>query len=460
LGFAERWLATRPDLSEESAEPGKVMHILFLSHYFPPEANAPATRTFDHCRRWVAAGHQVTLITCAPNCPSGVVFEGYRNAWLQRETVDGIRVLRVWTYLSPNKGFLKRITNYVSYLVAATLCAMTVRGVDVIVATTPQFFCGWAGVLCSWLLRCPLVLEVRDIWPESIVTVGAIKNPRMRRLLEWLEIKMYAAARRIVTVGDGYRSRLLDRGVPEEKIAVVPNGVDTRQFVPPPHFSALALESNDERKFVCAYIGTVGMAHGLEVVLRAAEKLKQAGRTNVEFQIVGDGAERQELETEAKSLALDNIVFTGLIPKSRMPEMIAAADACLVHLKKAELFETVIPSKIFEIMAMNVPIVMGVPGQAQQIVVEPGAGLAMTPEDEDSLIAAIDAISANADAYRNGRRYVARHFDRNVLADRMLDELTRLVHGTASIDVPAPNIVRFPAASKVSDPADQERIAA
>jgi colanic acid biosynthesis glycosyl transferase WcaI len=436
------------------------MHILFLSHYFPPEVNAPATRTFDHCRRWVAAGHRVTLITCTPNCPSGVVFEGYRNAWLQRETVDGIRVLRVWTYLSPNKGFLKRITNYVSYLVSATLCAMTVRRVDVIVATTPQFFCGWAGVVCSWLLRRPLVLEVRDIWPESIVTVGAIKNRRIRRLLEWLEIKMYAAARRIVTVGDGYRSRLLDRGVPEERIAVVPNGVDTRQFVPAPHFPPPVFRANEGRKFVCAYIGTVGMAHGLDVVLRAAEKLRDADRTNVEFRIVGDGAERQELEHEARSRRLDSVVFTGLVPKSRMPETIAAADACLVHLKQAELFETVIPSKIFEIMAMNVPIVIGVPGQAQEIVVAPRAGLAMTPEDEDSLIAAIDAIAANRDAYCNGRQFVASRFDRNVLADRMLDELTRLVEGSASIEVPAPSTIPFPGSRTEPKVVEGERIAA
>ncbi len=208
------------------------MHILFLSHYFPPEVNAPATRTYEHCRRWVAAGHRVTVITCAPNCPSGVVFDGYRNAWLRTETINGIHVLRVWTYLSPNKGFLRRIANYLSYLISATLCAMNVRGVDVIVATSPQFFCGWAGVLCGWLRRRPFLLEVRDIWPESIVTVGAIKARPARHMLECLERRMYAAARRIVTVGDGYRARLLDRGVPPDKIALIPNGVDTTQFVP------------------------------------------------------------------------------------------------------------------------------------------------------------------------------------------------------------------------------------
>jgi len=436
------------------------MHILFLSHYFPPEVNAPATRTYEHCRRWVKAGHRVTVITCTPNCPSGVVFEGYQNRWLQKETVDGIQVVRVWTYLSPNKGFLKRIANYLSYLLSASLCAVTVRGVDVIVATTPQFFCGWAGVICGCLRRRPFLLEVRDIWPESIVTVGAIKSARIRRVLEWLELRMYAAAQRIVTVGNGYRDRLLDRGVPAEKIAVVPNGVDTTQFVPRPHFSASRNRVTGDGRFVCTYVGTVGMAHGLDVVLRAAQKLKSAGRCNVEFRIVGDGADRGALQNEAKSRRLDNVVFTGLVPKARMPEVIADSDACLVHLKKAELFETVIPSKIFEIMAMNVPIIMGVRGQAQEIVLSPSAGVAMTPEDEDSLIAGIDAIGADRAAFRQGRRYVAEHFDRDVLAARMLDELTALVGDSAAIDSETPHTVPFPVRHVPSRASESDRIAA
>ncbi|HUE13725.1 MAG TPA: glycosyltransferase family 4 protein [Planctomycetaceae bacterium] len=435
------------------------MHILFLSHYFPPEVNAPATRTYEHCRRWVAAGHRVTVITCAPNCPTGVVFDGYRNAWRRKETVDGIRVLRVWTYIAPNKGFLKRIANFLSYLVSATLCAMTVRGVDVIVATSPQFFCGWAGVLCGWLRRRPFVLEVRDIWPESIVTVGAIKSRPARRILEWLEHWMYAAARRIVTVGDGYRARLLERGVPPDKIAVIPNGVDTTQFVPRP--PSVRLRTHEERKFVCAYVGTVGMAHGLDVVLRAAQKLKRAGRSDVVFWIVGDGAERSRLQSEAQSRRLDSVRFVGLVPKTRMPETIAACDACLVHLKEAELFETVIPSKIFEIMAMSVPIIMGVRGQAREIVLAAGGGLPMTPEDEDSLIAGIDAIETNREAYCRGRRYVAEHFDRNFLARRMLDELTALAGRSAEIHPAILSESTLPVSPATLSPAQStDRIAA
>jgi glycosyltransferase involved in cell wall biosynthesis len=427
------------------------LHILFLSHYFPPEVNAPATRTYEHCRRWVAAGHRVTVITCAPNCPTGVVAAGYKNALLSREWVDGIRVLRVWTWLSPNKGFLGRTINYLSYMLCATICALGVRKVDAIVATSPQFFCGWAGVLCRWLLRRPLLLEIRDIWPESIVTVGAMKRSPVMRVLEVLERWMYATARQIVTVGDGYRDQLIRRGAPEEKIAVVPNGVDVSQFVPQPRSRPLRARWRGEGRFVCAYIGTVGMAHGLDVIVRAARKLKQAGGDDVVFWIVGDGAERGRLESECRAEGLDQVVFTGLVPKSQIAEVIASCDACLVHLRKTELFETVIPSKIFEIMAMNVPIVMGVRGQAQRIVLTGQAGVAMTPEDEESLLAAIETVARDRASFSRGRDYVARHFDRDVLAHRLLDELVAITTPTpATIPFPAP-VLAEPATAATGD---------
>jgi colanic acid biosynthesis glycosyl transferase WcaI len=440
------------------------MHVLFLSHYFPPEVNAPATRTYEHCRRWVAAGHRVTVITCAPNCPTGVVAAGYKNSWLSREWVDGIRVLRVWTWLSPNKGFLGRTINYLSYMLCATLCAMWVRKVDAIVATSPQFFCGWAGVFGRWILRRPLLLEIRDIWPESIVTVGAMKRSPVMRVLEVLERRMYITAKQIVTVGDGYRDQLIRRGVPEEKIAVVPNGVDVSQFVPEQPARQVRSQWRGDGRFVCAYIGTVGMAHGLEVIVRAARKLKEAGRDDVVFWIVGDGAERSRLENVCHAEALDHVVFTGLVPKSKIAEVIASCDACLVHLRKTELFETVIPSKIFEIMAMNVPIVMGVNGQAQRIVLSGRAGLAMTPEDEESLLAGIDMIARDRASYSHGRDYVARHYDRNVLAQRLLDELAAMIAPTpATIPFPVPVVGRpasIESAQTAAEAAPERRAAA
>ena len=408
------------------------MHILFLSHYFPPEVNAPATRTFEHARRWVEQGHQVTVITCAPNCPNGVVFEGYRNAWHAEELVDGIRVIRVWSYLTANKGFVKRILNFVSYLLTAVWAALWIRKVDVVVATSPQFFCGWAGVLCHWFRRWPFVLEIRDIWPESIVTVGAMRRSPVMRILEWLERRMYAAADHIVTVGNGYRDQLLERHVPAEKITVIPNGVDVSRLQPLPANKDLRKQWNAEGKFVCAYIGTVGMAHGLEVVLKSAEILHASGRNDVQFWIVGDGAERARLEQAANERNLTSITFTGMIAKSQIDDVIASCDACLVHLRGTELFGTVIPSKVFETMALNVPIIMGVRGQAQQIVLDGNGGVAMTPDDPQSLLEGIAEIRTNRSRYQQGRGYVARHYDRIVLADRMLATLRKF--GDQSFD--------------------------
>lgn len=405
------------------------MHILFLTHYFPPEVNAPASRTFEHGSRWVQAGHQVTVITCAPNCPTGAVFPGYCNAWRSEEVVAGMRVIRVWTYLSPNKGFAGRTLNFVSYLVTAVWCALWLRNINVVVATSPQFFCGWAGVLCHWLRRWPFVLEIRDIWPESIVAVGAMRRSRTMRLLEWLERRMYAAADHIVTVGDGYRDQLLDRGVPREKITIVPNGVDLERFQPQPVDQALRAKWGGVDRFVCAYVGTIGMAHGLDVVLKAAQTLKNANGLQVQFWIVGEGAERQRLEQQAREQRLDNVVFTGMVPKDQVDAVLASCDACLVHLRGTELFGTVIPSKVFEMLAMQVPIVMGVRGQACQIVLEAHGGVAMTPDDPHSLLDALAEIAAHREKYNCGRDYVGSNFDRSRLARRMLDALEAVARG-------------------------------
>jgi colanic acid biosynthesis glycosyl transferase WcaI len=399
------------------------MHILFLSHYFPPEVNAPAVRTYEHCKRWVAAGNKVTVITCAPNCPDGVIYKGYKNRWRHQETVDGIKVIRVWTYVAPNRGFIKRTVNYLSYMVSATLAALTVRRVDVIVATSPQFFCGWAGVLCKRLKRRPFVLEIRDIWPESIVTVGAMKKSMVIRALERLEKKMYCAADHIVTVGEGYKERICARGINPAKVSVVLNGVDVNEFKPIDSAKAVKKEFGSEGRFVCAYIGTIGMAHGLEVVLDAAERYLKEGKTDIMFWIVGDGAHREKLEKSAQKHHLTNVVFTGRLPRERMPEIIEACDACLVHLHGTELFSSVIPSKIFELLAMNVPIIMGVRGQALDIVLEAGAGVAMEPDSAESLAECIEIVRTKDCQAFQGREYAAKNFDRGVLAQKMLEIL-------------------------------------
>ncbi|GAB6165757.1 glycosyltransferase family 4 protein [Thermostilla marina] len=406
------------------------MHILFLTHYFPPEVNAPATRTYEHCVRWVKAGHRVTVITCNPNHPKGVIYPGYRNRLrAQRDVVDGIEVVRVWTLLAPNAGTVRRILNFLSYMVAAIIASFRIRKVDVVVATSPQFFCGWAGVWVSRLKRRPFVLEIRDIWPESIETVGAIRFRPILRFLEFLERRMYLAADHIVAVGEGYKQKILEKVPLDDRISVVTNGVDLDKFRPtPPDRELRARWNAADSTFVCAYVGTIGMAHGLEVVIEAADILRTRGDDRFVFWLVGDGARREELQRETERRGLtDRVLFTGSLPKEEMPRVIASADACLVHLRGTELFGTVIPSKIFEMMAMERPIIMGVRGEARRIVVdEAQAGVAMEPDSPESLIQCLERLATNPRSKLNGRDYLADHFDRNKLAHTYISTLLSL----------------------------------
>jgi glycosyltransferase involved in cell wall biosynthesis len=333
--------------------------------------------------------------------------------------VEGIRVVRVWTFMAANRGLFLRTLNYISYLKMAVVAGVFQRRVDIIVATSPQFFCGWAGVMVHWIRRWPFVLEVRDIWPESILAVGALKRSPAIKMLEKLERIMYRVPAHIIAVGEGYKKKIVEKGIPEPKVSVIINGVDMERFPEDVNGEQVRGQYGAQGKFVCSYAGTVGMAHGLEVVLEAAEKAAKS-LPDVVFWIIGDGAHKQELEKKAREKGLGNVVFTGLLPKEKMPVMMAASDACLVHLKGREFFQTVIPSKIFEFMAMKVPVVMGVRGEALEVVLKAGAGVEMRPDDPDSLLECIHQIRERGRGDFKGRDYVAEHFNRDKLARDML----------------------------------------
>ena len=422
------------------------MKILFFSHYFPPEGNAPASRTYEHCVRWAKAGHDVTVITCVPNVPNGVPYEGYRNRFRsQRETIDGINVIRVWTFLAPNSGFARRILNYLSYMVMAVMAGLFVKRPKIVIATSPQFFCGWAGVIVQFLRRLPFVLEIRDIWPESVTAVGAIKVGFVIRLFEWLEKKMYLSADHIVTVGKGYRDNVTSKVDVGDRISVIYNGVDGEQFSPQPVDAEFRRRYGMQDRFLCSYVGTIGMAHGLETVLNAAEILKEAGRDDIGFLLVGDGARREWLEQDAADRGLSDLVkFTGRLDKSEMPGVISSSDTLLVHLRQCDLFTTVIPSKIFETMAMQRPIIMGVRGESAEIVERAVAGIQMEPGNVDSLLNCLDRLSSDRELYEsltsNGRRFVLEEFSRDAFAADYLKVFTTLVpdeHDRSTVSVGA-----------------------
>jgi glycosyltransferase involved in cell wall biosynthesis len=405
------------------------VEIVFLTHYFPPEVNAPASRTHEHCREWVKRGHDVTVVTCTPNHPFGRVYDGYHNLLWQVENIEGIRVIRLWTFLAPNEGVWKRAANYASYMLVATLAAPFLPRPHVVISTSPQFFCGLAGYIVSRVHRAPWVLEIRDLWPDSIAAVGALHRGWAINLCERVEACAYRKADKIVTVTDSFRSHIRERGAAADKIVVVKNGVDLEQFGRPERDHGLARELGVEGRFTAAYFGTHGMAHGLDVVLRAAALLGNDPR--IVFLLVGDGAERRGLQAMQKELGLTNIVMLEQQSKERMPALWGLADVALVMLRKSDVFKMVIPSKIFEAMGAGRPIVLGVEGETRDIIERAGCGIPIEPENPEELAAAVHYLAGRPKLAREmgarGRAYVAREHDRRVLAARLADVLAELV---------------------------------
>ena len=393
------------------------MRILFLTDNFPPEVNAPATRTFDHCKEWVKKGTEVTVITCAPNFPIGKVYSGYKNTWHTEEKIEGIRVIRVWSYIVANKGFFFFFLDFVSYSITSFIAGLFVE-TDLIIATSPQFFTALSGRALAFWKHKPWIMEVRDLWPESIKTVGAMKDNLFIRYFEWQEKRCYKSAKSIIVVTDSFKEKLTARGINSRKIHVIKNGVDKTLFRPMKKDTVLIRELGLEGKTVIGYIGTHGMAHKLDFILRCANRLQDS---NYHFLLLGDGAERENLLRLKEELGCRNVTMLSSVPKSEVKRYISILDICLINLRKSELFKTVIPSKIFENAAMGIPILMGVEGEAKQIVESYNAGVCFEPENEDDFFSKL-RIFENKEKYssfKKGCLDLANDFDRKKLADKM-----------------------------------------
>ena len=403
------------------------MHILFLTDNFPPEVNAPASRTHEHCRLWVAAGHQVTVITCAPNFPKGHVFDGYRNAWRQEETMDGIRVIRVWSYITANEGFTRRVLDYMSFMATATWSSLDVRSVDVVVGTSPQFFTACAAYAVGTLKRRPWVFELRDMWPESIKAVGAMQDSTAIRWLEKLELFLYRKAARIVSVTQSFKRTLQARGIDGGKIDVVTNGVDISRFSPRAKDAALTSTLGFDGCFVAGYIGTHGMAHALDTLLDVAERLQALpeGR-DIRLLLLGDGARKAVLQADAQRRGLRNLVFVDTVSKDEVTRYWSLLDVSIIHLRRTALFTTVIPSKLFECMGMGIPVLHGVAGESAEIVQREGVGEVFEPENAPQLVERLLALKADTGRlqdYRNRCLAAAGRYDRAALGGQMLQVL-------------------------------------
>lgn len=425
-----------PHLAVEPASIARLVRLAYLSHYFPPESNAPAARVHELSRALVRAGHEVHVLTGQPNHPHGKIYPGYQAAEYRRERVDGIEVHRVPTLASASRGVLERGLGYMSLPTAqVALGAARLPPVELVLATSPQILTGVAGLALARLRRVPFVLEVRDLWPEGIVAVGALKPGHpLVRALERIERTLYRQAAGVVSVTDSFVDHFVARGVARERIAVVKNGIDAGLF--DPDVTAAPLR---ERLGIAAdallvlYCGTIGLPQDVGLLARAAAL---AGSDAPEFHVVvvGHGVGQPALVDEIARLGVGHRVHVlPPVPRREVPGLIAAADVSAVLLRDEPSFARYLPSKIFEAMAMRQPILLGVRGEAQRLVEGSGSGLAFTPGDPADALAKLRAFASLGREGRQrmgeaARAHVLAHHDR----ERQAEDLARFLAGLSA----------------------------
>ena len=406
------------------------MKILFITDNFYPETNAPAKRTLDHCKEWINLGHSATIITGAPNFPMGKVFEGYKNRLYHFEIISKIKVKRVWTFIAPNKGFFFRIIDYMSFMFSSILCGLFTKKHDVVIATSPQFFTLISGYLISLFKQTPFVIEIRDLWPESISSVGAMKeSSAVFKILLKISNFLYKKANVIICVTKSFKNDLVNRGIDKNKIFVIENGFNLNQNLST-NKSINQIENEygiNKDDFIVAFTGTIGMAHGLEIVLKTAAQLNEA----VKFLIIGEGAKKHSLIKIKDELNIGNVHFISNISWNEIVNLNQVIDMHLVHLIKTPEFKKVIPSKIFEAMALQKPIILGVLGESKEIIIDAQCGFSITPENDNELkqiiLDCIDGKHSLEELGDNGFNYLIKNYSREILATRMINSIKSII---------------------------------
>tara|TARA_B100001029_G_scaffold45679_1_gene36092 strand:+ start:957 stop:2174 length:1218 start_codon:yes stop_codon:yes gene_type:complete len=403
------------------------MKILFLTDNFPPEMNAPANRTFEHCREWMKYPNvEITIITGVPNFPRGVVYKGYKNKFYQKEIVSGIEIIRVWTYIAENKNTFRRTIDYVSFCISSFIAGLFQK-FDVIIGTSPQFFTVISAFLLAKCKRKPWIFELRDLWPESIKSVGLIKNNLLYKYLEKLELLLYSNADLIVTVTDSFKNKLIKKNINKSKIVVHKNGVLNERFIYSGKNQYLINKYKLKNKFIVGYIGTQGLAHGLDFILNSINNFDE----KFHFIFIGGGAKNESLKNISKLNKMNNITFIDFKPKDEIIKFISIIDVALVNLKKSDTFKMVIPSKIFENASMGKPILLGVEGEAKEIINHYRAGICFKPEQKTDFINKLNLIKAtldeNSNYYSKGLKSLSKDFDRKLIAKNMFYDIKKYI---------------------------------
>lgn len=411
------------------------MEILYISQYFPPEMGAPAARVSELSQHWVRLGHHVTTLTGFPNHPTGIIYPGYMTKFrhmIYHERKEGVRVVRTWLYPLPNRKSHERIMNYSSFFLSSCITGSFLSRPDIIIATSPQLLVGLTGWWLSLIKRKPFILEIRDIWPESITASGVgQKTSMLTRALSALSGFLYQACTHLVVVTPAFKEDIVNKfNIKSEKISVVSNGVETDLFKPKRGTNKVKRALGLEGRFVVSVIGTMGLAHGLDTVIEAAAQFKD-NFTKIIFLFVGEGADRERLMKLVQDKDLTNVRFLPKQPREKIPDFISASDICLVMLRKANIFKTVIPTKMLEFMACSRPVIIGVDGQARHIMEKAGAGIFVEPENAMALVEAVTELYYDEEHRKrlgsNGRHYIVKNLSRKQTAKEYVDVLEKVI---------------------------------
>lgn len=405
------------------------MRIAILTQYFPPEMGAPQARLYELAVRLQARGHKITIITAMPNYPTGKVFGEYRRRLFCIENMDGMKVIRTPIYPSKSANLIVRLTSYMSFVVTSLLMGTwSVGQQDLLIVESPPLFLGLSGVPMSWLTRARMILMVSDIWPDVAVRMGDVISDKQARLLEKLEGWVYRRSACVALTNPGAVEQVRGR-FPDVPCSVISNGVDTTFFRPELRSAAIRAEFGiAPGQFAAGYCGLHGLFQGLEVVVEAAQRLRD--NPNIRFVMIGEGPTKAALISQARAAGLDNITFYPRQPKSRMPAILASMDTSLIPL--AASLPGTMPSKVYEGLAAGVPIVVTAGCEAQQLIERYDVGRCFAAGNADELVKAIAELAANpetCDGIRVNCLGLARRFDRSRIAERTERILRAVVTG-------------------------------
>ena len=398
------------------------MKILFLTQYCPPEVGAPQNRIFEFAKQLKKFGHEVTILTAMPNYPKGEIFDGYKGKKVVKEEIDGIKIVRTSIYATKDKSFVKRLRNYLSFTFSSVFTGSKyIDNQDFIITESPPLFLGWSGYVLSKRKKAKFIFNISDLWPESAVKLDVLHNKLLINASTWLEEFCYKKAHAVTGQTKGIVDNIVNRGFDKNKVHLITNGVDTEFFKKENRDEKLREEWGLNGKFAVCYAGIHGLAQGLEVIINAAELLKE--EQDIQFVFIGDGPEKSKLIDMVKEKKLTNVSFQPVQLKPNMPRIIASMEATVVPLKKLDLFKGALPSKMFEALASELPIVLAVEGEAEKLINEANAGITVEPENAKEIANAVLKLYKDKELKnslgKNGREYVIQNYSRQSITRKL-----------------------------------------